>query len=70
MFSASVAVNFKLQSVNRAGVAKDLTGPFQNVLTFCYDFEGEIATEIGSALAININTTSSVGGYVTYFEQS
>lgn len=70
MFSASPAVDFKLQTVNAQGVAKDLTGVFKNVATFSYDFEGELQTDVGSSLAINISTASNLGGYLTYFEQS
>jgi hypothetical protein len=69
-FSSSAAVAFKLQSVSPTGAIVDLTGAYQNVVTFSDDFDGQLQTGAGNSLAINLSTAATVGGFLSYFEHN
>lgn len=62
LLSGSTAVNITFETTG--GTA--LTGTFQNVLTFSFDFSGALHTGLGLGFAINLSAASNIGVSVTY----
>jgi hypothetical protein len=64
VFSASSAVNITLY-----GGLSAITGVFQNVSSFAFDFEGQLTTGAGNSLALNLSAPGvTLGGVVTYYQ--
>jgi hypothetical protein len=62
-FSSSTPVN-----VTFYGGASAITGTFQQVSTFAFDFEGQLTTGAGNAFGINLSATATLGGVVTFYQ--
>lgn len=64
-FSDSTAVNVAFFSVGTGGAA--ITGTYQNVSTFAYNFQGSLSTPTGLGFGINVSATTTLGGFVSYY---
>jgi hypothetical protein len=64
-FSDSTAVNVTFYSIGTSGGA--ISGAYQNVSTFAYNFQGALNTGTGLGFGINVHTTTTLGGFVSYY---
>lgn len=61
LLSAAAPVNITFYGGGTA-----ITGAFQNVSSFAFDFEGQLSTGYGNSLGLNLSSAVTLGGVVTY----